>query len=93
MSTSAYIRVSTSDQDPERQYQDIRSHFDVSREDLYADVEHGDVFTGRDGYDELMDSLDDYDKVVFEEITRLGRSAREMRDTADTLRVCGVIRF
>ncbi len=90
MATAAYIRVSTSDQDAERQYQDIKERFNVPRKHLYADVEHGDVFTGRDGYDSLMESLDDYDKVVFEEITRLGRSAREMRDTADTLREAGI---
>ena len=90
MATAAYIRVSTPEQDPERQYQDIKSKFDVSRDHLYADVEHGDVFTGRDCYDALMDSLEDYEKVVFEELTRLGRSAREMRDTAHTLREAGV---
>ena len=88
--TAGYIRVSTTDQDPERQYQDIKDRFNVPREHVYADIQHGDVFTDRKGYDELMDSLDDYEKVVFEDITRLGRSAPEMRDTADTLRENGV---
>lgn len=90
MTDAAYIRVSTPDQDPERQYQDIHEKFGVSRDNVYADVEHGDVFTDRSGLDDLLESVEDYERVIFHELTRLGRSAREMRDTAQTLHDAGV---
>lgn len=83
--TAAYIRVSTDEQDPERQFQDISEEYDVPRSNLYADVEHGDVFTGRDGYGQLLEDAEEYDSVVFTELTRLGRSTRGMRDALDTL--------
>lgn len=87
MTTAGYIRVSTPDQDPERQRQTIEREHTVS--EWYADIEHGDIMTGRSGLSDLMSDLDEIDVVVVDETSRFGR-AIQVRDTVDTMRERGV---
>lgn len=86
MGTAAYIRVSTDEQDPQRQRNEISDQYDV--DEWYQDIESGAVFTGRQDFDRLRSEMDQWDEVVFHEVSRLGRSAREtdevMREFRDT---------
>lgn len=88
-SKAVYIRVSTPEQDPERQWNTISRQHDVNRDDLYADVEHGDVFTGRAGLEQLLGDAEQYDVVVIDELSRFGR-ATKVRDVVDELHDNGV---
>jgi len=79
--------VSTSDQDYKSQQQEILQDFDI--DDWYADIEHGDEFSNRGQLQDLLDSADQYDQVIFPEISRAGRSAPETRDVVRDLRAGG----
>lgn len=83
MATAGYVRVSTPDQDSERQMNTIRDDYDVDQ--WFADVEHGDVLTNRGGLDDLRARADEFDRVVVDELSRLGRTI-EVRDVVDELR-------
>jgi DNA invertase Pin-like site-specific DNA recombinase len=82
-----YVRVSTEDQDAERQQKTIEDNYDTDH--VYADVEHGDVLTGRSGLDQLLTDAEDIDTVVVDELSRFGRTI-SVRDKIDQLRDHGV---
>lgn len=88
MNVACYVRVSTADQNLERQ---LHSTSEYATDDLGADL--GDVETYRDkstgtntersGYRELVDAVDDgaVDAVVVHEISRLARSLQDLERT------------
>lgn len=84
---AGYIRVSTEDQDYQSQKSDIEEEYDIDQ--WYADIEHGDVFSGRGGLQDLLEEAEQYDRVVFPEISRAGRTAPETRDIVRDLRSDG----
>lgn len=80
MKAAIYVRVSTADQDLERQLHECRDHLDSSYPsiddvDKYADIVSGANEIGGDEYQRLWDAIaaDEYDVVVVHEISRLSR--------------------
>lgn len=91
MKRAAYVRVSTPEQDPERQRSTIEREYEV--DEWFADVEHGDVMTGRSGFNELVGRYDEFDEVVMDESSRIGRTIA-VRDTVSEMREHGItVRF
>jgi DNA invertase Pin-like site-specific DNA recombinase len=81
MQAAIYARVSTADQDLDRQLHEAREHLDanypeVESIDEYADIISGADETGGEEYQRLWDAIaadDGYDVVVVHEISRLSR--------------------
>lgn len=80
MKAAIYARVSTADQDLERQLHECQDHLEanypaVDEIDKYADIVSGADEKGGDEYHRLWDSIDagKYDVVVVHEISRLSR--------------------
>jgi len=86
MTTAAYIRVSSVEQDYERQRRQIAESWDV--DEWFEDVGSGTV-PDREAYEHLLASADQWDDVVFTELTRLGRSVQQGIDAAEQLRSSG----
>lgn len=84
---AGYVRVSTPSQDEQRQIDRIQQDYDI--DEFYADVEHGDVLTGREGLDSLIRDSPDIDTVVVDELSRFGRTI-SVRKTIDNIRSNGV---
>jgi DNA invertase Pin-like site-specific DNA recombinase len=84
-----YIRVSTSDQSVDRQKREIEDVADI--DEWYADVEHGDVFTGRRGLNGMIADASEIDRVYVTSESRLGRSAQQTLDNVADIRQQGVI--
>ena len=82
---AGYIRVSTADQDAERQRESILQHYDADDTAWYVDIESG-AEINRKQYQVLRDSIDEYDTVVTTEIDRLGRSFSELASFVEELR-------
>jgi len=78
-----YIRVSTLDQNPERQLENI----DVDR--IFSDKASGkDV--KRPQLEELMDFVREGDTVIVHSMDRLARNLDDLRHLVQTLTQCGV---
>ncbi|RZV10525.1 DNA invertase Pin-like site-specific DNA recombinase [Natrinema hispanicum] len=86
---AAYVRVSTADQDAERQRDSIASKYEEDNITWFVDVESG-ASLARDQYNDLRDGLDEYDVVVSTEIDRLGRSFSELASFVEELRDRGI---
>ena len=86
---AAYVRVSTDEQDDQRQRDSITSKYDTDNDEYdiqwFVDIESGSK-TDRKQYQELRESIDDFDVIVCTEIDRLGRSFSELADLVDELR-------
>lgn len=88
MNVACYVRVSTADQNLDRQ---LESTSDYATNDLGADVADVDIYrnkstgtdTDRSGYRKLMDAVDagGVDAVVVHEICRLARSLQDLERT------------
>jgi DNA invertase Pin-like site-specific DNA recombinase len=79
-SAAIYARVSTQDQDVQRQLDECRDHIvskfpDVEDIDVYADIISGTDEHGGEQYRQLCDAIEDdsYDLVVVHELSRLSR--------------------
>lgn len=79
-SAAIYARVSTQDQDVQRQLDDCRQHItsrfpNVEKTDVYADIISGADEHGGEQYHQLCEAIedDDYDLVVVHELSRLSR--------------------
>lgn len=72
MSTYGYIRVSTKEQNPERQIAKMRE-LGVPAENLFVDKASGKDLD-RDAYKALMDEVSAGDELLFDSLDRLGRS-------------------
>jgi len=87
-SVACYSRVSTADQNLDRQLESTSEYAQRELGASLADiVEYRDKSTGtdtsRDGYREMMDAVDagDVDAVVVHEISRLARSLQDLERT------------
>lgn len=79
------MRVSTADQDAERQRDSIGSKYKVDNITWFVDIESG-ASLDREQYNDLRDDLDEYDVVVSTEIDRLGRSFSGLASFVEELR-------
>lgn len=86
---AAYVRVSTADQDADRQREAIVSKYDEDNITWFVDVESG-ASLSREQYNDLRDTIDEYDIVVATEIDRLGRSFSELASFVEEIRELGI---
>lgn len=84
-----YARVSTRDQDTERQEIDLLAA-GVRRDDLYVDRGVSGARKARPQLDQAIAALEDGDSLVVTTLDRLGRSALNMLSLAGELRARGV---
>lgn len=82
---AGYVRVSTDDQDDTRQREAIAVALDEQDIAWYVDIESG-ASLAREQYQELRESIDEYDIIVTTEIDRLGRSFSELASFVEELR-------
>jgi len=92
MSTACYVRVSTEEQNLERQLESVQQYAEddlntpLSDLKIYRDKSTG-TDTARSGYREMMDVVqdDDADHVVVHEISRLARSLQDLERTVSRI--------
>lgn len=82
---AGYVRVSTDDQDDDRQRESILNHYDPDQIAWHVDIESG-ASLNREQYNDLRENIDQYDIVVTTEIDRLGRSFSELASFVEELR-------
>lgn len=80
-----YARVSTRQQDTDRQKQDLLAA-GVRRDDLYVDHGVSGAHTSRPAFDRALDAVHDGDTLVVTTLDRLGRSTIDMLGFAAQLR-------
>jgi DNA invertase Pin-like site-specific DNA recombinase len=94
MQIAAYVRVSTDDQNEQRQMRAIRAKYDDDQEDnqieWYCDLGESGASTSRQEYQRLRESVVEYDVVVAHELDRLGRSFADLAGFVDDLREKGI---
>jgi DNA invertase Pin-like site-specific DNA recombinase len=94
MQTAAYVRVSTDDQNEQRQMRAIRAKYDNDQEDnqidWYCDLGESGASTSRQEYQRLREHVAEYDVVVAHELDRLGRSFADLAEFVEDLREKGV---
>lgn len=83
-----YARVSTKDQNLERQLESARAYKDIDR--VYTDKQSGKNFK-RDGYLEMKSILKPGDEVVFHSLDRMGRNKEMIKTELDWFKQNGVI--
>lgn len=84
-STAGYVRVSTDDQDDDRQRESILQRYEPEEVEWFVDIESG-AAVNREQYQELRDRVGEFDIVVTTEIDRLGRSFSELAAFVEELR-------
>lgn len=82
---AAYVRVSTVDQDADRQRESILNEYDESEVKWFVDIESG-ASLARNQYNEMRESVEEFDVVAATEIDRLGRSFSELASFVEDLR-------
>jgi len=82
---AGYVRVSTADQDAERQRESILNEYDADDIEWFADIESG-ASLSRTQYNDLRENIDEYDTIAATEIDRLGRSFSELASLVEDLR-------
>ncbi|EMA56579.1 recombinase family protein [Halococcus thailandensis] len=88
--TALYCRVSTPDQNLERQYQQTKKYatdtlgIEPSSIELYSDKQTG-TDTDRDGYRDLMEAVEagEIERVIASEVSRISRSVRDFAATVE----------
>lgn len=86
---AGYVRVSTTDQDAERQRESILNAYDQDDIEWFVDIESGSSLS-REQYNDLRDRIDEFDEVATTEIDRLGRSFSELASFVQDLRSKGI---
>ena len=96
MTVAAYVRVSTSDQNLDRQLEGVTEYAERELNVDPADLEYyRDKSTGTDvdrsGYQALVEAVDagDIEKIVVLEVSRVARSIRDLERTVDRFRDAG----
>lgn len=84
-----YARVSTADQDTDRQQQDLLDA-GVRRDDLYVDQGVSGSRDKRPALDQCLAALQDVDTLVVTTLDRLGRSTRHMLNLSQDLQDRGI---
>lgn len=92
--TFAYIRVSTQDQNTERQYNAVVDYcksngITLNERDIYIDKASGKDFN-RDAYKALKQNLRQGDTLIIKELDRLGRDMQMIKDEWQELLKMGV---
>ncbi|WP_435079590.1 recombinase family protein [Halococcus sp. AFM35] len=94
MQIAAYVRVSTDDQNEQRQMRAIRAKYDDDQQDnqieWYCDLGESGASTSRQEYQRLREHVAEYDVVVAHELDRLGRSFADLAGFVEDLREKGV---
>lgn len=96
MHIAAYVRVSTDDQNEQRQMRAIRGKYEngeanTSNEiDWYCDLGESGASTSRREYQRLRENVGEYNVVVAHELDRLGRSFADLAGFVEDLREKGV---
>jgi DNA invertase Pin-like site-specific DNA recombinase len=90
MQIAAYVRISTDDQNEQRQMRAIRAKYDDDQEDnqidWYCDLGESGASTSRQEYQRLREHVAEYDVVVAHELDRLGRSFADLAGFIEDLR-------
>lgn len=85
-----YIRVSTKDQNPERQIEALKEYeAKLKDESIYLDKKSGKDFN-RSEYQKLKSILREGDTLIVKELDRLGRNKQMIKDELDWLKDNGV---
>jgi DNA invertase Pin-like site-specific DNA recombinase len=89
---AAYVRVSTDDQNEDRQMRAIRQKYseEGNQIDWYCDLGESGASTSRQEYQCLREHVAEYDVVVAHELDRLGRSFADLAGFVEDLREQGV---
>ncbi|MWV64484.1 resolvase [Halorubrum sp. JWXQ-INN 858] len=92
MSTACYVRVSTEEQNLERQLQSVQSYSEDKLDTVLSDLQiFRDKSTGTDtsrsGYRDMMETLEkeDIEHIVVHEISRLARSLQDLERTVSRI--------
>lgn len=91
---TAYVRVSTADQNLERQLSSVREYakrtFDADSVRIFDDKSTG-TDVERGGYQDLMNEVEsgEIDAVIAHQVSRIARSISDLETTADRLRENG----
>ena len=87
----AYLRVSTKEQNLERQLVAVREYrAELLSENIYSDKQSGKNFK-RPAYEELKKKLQPGDELIIKELDRLGRNKKMVKDELAWLKEHGVI--
>jgi DNA invertase Pin-like site-specific DNA recombinase len=88
MKIAAYVRVSTADQNAERQMRAIRAKYDEEGNEIdwFCDLGESGASTTRREYQRLREHIETYDVVVAHELDRLGRSFTDLASFVEDLR-------
>ena len=84
-----YIRVSTKEQNEERQIEELLK-YKIDRKNIFIDKETGKTFQ-RENYILLKNKLRFGDEIFFHELDRVGRTKKEMKDELQRMTEQGVI--
>ena len=92
MQIAAYVRISTDDQNEQRQMRAIREKYDEQGNEIewYCDLGKSGASTSRQEYQRLRESVAEYDIVAAHELDRLGRSFADLAGLVEDLREKGV---
>ena len=90
--TFAYARVSTLDQTPENQIQEIQSAgFNIEQHRIITETISGSMaIAQRKGFSRLLDKMESGDVLVVTKLDRLGRDAIDVSITVDNLEELGI---
>lgn len=88
----AYCRVSTSDQTPDNQVQEIATAgYQLSPQRIIKETVSGSVAASeREGWRQLLNKLEEGDVLVVTKLDRLGRNAMDVRSSVEWLASMGV---
>ena len=84
-----YIRVSTKEQNEERQIEELLK-YKIDRKNIFIDKETGKTFK-RENYILLKNKLRFGDEIFFHELDRVGRTKKEMKDELQKMTNQGVV--
>ena len=94
MQIAAYVRVSTDDQNEDRQMRAIRQKYSEEENsneiEWFCDLGESGASTSRQEYQRLREHVDEYNVVVAHELDRLGRSFADLAGFVEELREKGV---
>lgn len=96
MKVAGYVRVSTKQQKEDGSHVTQREMLREWAEDkdaelvLFEDIAISGQSDEREGYDEMMSRVDEFDAVVVRELSRFGRNLRKVLDDVETLDEHGV---
>lgn len=87
--TFGYARVSTNDQNLDRQLDMLQNQAGIPREDIFCDKISGSTLN-RPAFDELQKVLRTGDKIVSESLSRISRSTKDLLNTIESWQNKGI---